>query len=69
MLGRAVVESRGLLDWSAVRDVMAAHDSNREDYTDLLLALVNLEIWCRMFLDGRSHEDVSVELHELMAAA
>ena len=69
VLGRSVVESRGLLDWSAVRDVMAAHDANREDYTDLLLALVNLEVWCRMFLDGRSHEDVSVELHELLAAA
>jgi asparagine synthase (glutamine-hydrolysing) len=69
LLSRQTVESRGLLSWTAVRDVMALHDSNREDYSDLLLVLVNLEIWCRLFLDRRSAEDVAVELHALTLAA
>jgi asparagine synthase (glutamine-hydrolysing) len=52
-----------------VRDVMDLHDTSREDFSDLLLVLVNLEIWCRLFLDGRSADDVATELHELALAA
>lgn len=69
LLGKASIESRGLLNWSAVRELSAAHDANREDFSDLLLTLVNLELWCRMFLDGRSASDVAAELHELSRAA
>jgi asparagine synthase (glutamine-hydrolysing) len=62
LLAREAIERRGLLDPLVVDEICAAHDANREDYTDLLLVLLNLEIWCRLFLDGRSYEDVAGEL-------
>ncbi len=64
LLGRHTVEKRGLLDSQTVQLVCEDHDHSREDYTDLILVLMNLEIWSRMFLDGKSHEDVSGELAE-----
>ncbi|MCB1623993.1 MAG: asparagine synthase (glutamine-hydrolyzing) [Pseudomonadales bacterium] len=62
LVNRATVESRGLLRWDAVAESLALHDANREDYTDLLLVLVNLELWCRLFLDGTSVGDLGEEL-------
>ncbi|WP_210394994.1 asparagine synthase (glutamine-hydrolyzing) [Motiliproteus sediminis] len=64
LLNRQRIESRGLFNWSAVERTMQQHDSNRADHTDHLLALMNLEIWCRLYLDGSSSEDISAELKE-----
>jgi asparagine synthase (glutamine-hydrolysing) len=69
LLNPAVVESRGYLSAPGVQAVLQAHDANREDYSDLLLVLMNLEIWCRLFLDQRSVEDVAGELSERARAA
>jgi asparagine synthase (glutamine-hydrolysing) len=69
LLNPAVVESRGYLSAPGVQAVLQAHDANREDYSDLLLVLMNLEIWCRLFLDQRSVEDVAGELAERARAA
>ena len=69
LLSRRVIESRGLVSWPAVSNLIAQHDANREDFSDLLLVLVNLEIWCRLFLDGRAADDVATELRELTLAA
>lgn len=68
LLSQAVVESRGLLAWPAVSRICDLHDSNRSDYTDLILLLMNLEIWCRIFVDGRSADDIGGELAERVAA-
>ena len=38
------------------------HEADRVDGTDRLLALLNLEIWSRLYLDGRSADDVAGEL-------
>ena len=40
---------------------MTLHESARRDYSDHLQCLMNLEIWCRNFPDGRSAEDVAAE--------
>ena len=69
LLNEQTVERRGLFAWPAVRSLVQAHDANREDYSDLLLVLINLEIWSRLFLDGRSAEDVGTELVERARAA
>jgi asparagine synthase (glutamine-hydrolysing) len=69
LLSREALANRGLLDPAAVEALCADHDANREDYTDLILVLMNLEIWSRLFLDGRSHEDVAAELAERSIAA
>jgi asparagine synthase (glutamine-hydrolysing) len=50
-LSEAQVARRGLFAWPAVRDLIESHRARRADHTDHLLALVNLELWCRIFLD------------------
>lgn len=53
---------RGLLEHAPVAKLIADHRANRIDGTDKLLALLNLEIWCRVYLDGRRSADVADEL-------
>jgi asparagine synthase (glutamine-hydrolysing) len=43
---------------------MADHEASRIDGTDVLLALMNLEIWSRIYLDRRDPADVADELQE-----
>jgi asparagine synthase (glutamine-hydrolysing) len=62
LVNRGTIAGRGLLRWDAVSEALALHDANRADYTDLLLVLVNLELWCRLFLDGATPGDVGDEL-------
>lgn len=69
LLSRKVIERRGLLAWPAVEELMSLHDSAREDFTDLLLVLMNIELWHRIFIDGRDAHDVGGELADLMKAA
>jgi asparagine synthase (glutamine-hydrolysing) len=68
LLGKSAIESRGLMSWPAVQSIVEAHDHSREDFTDLLLVMMNIELWCRMFIDGRDAQDVGGELSELLAA-
>jgi asparagine synthase (glutamine-hydrolysing) len=58
VLSREAVEGRGLFNWDVVEATIALHDANKEDHTDHLLSLVNLELWCRLYLDGMSVDDV-----------
>jgi asparagine synthase (glutamine-hydrolysing) len=67
MLSEEVVTRRGLFDYAQVRDLVHAHETNRLDGTDPLLALMNLEIWSRIYLDRRTPEDVTGELKEAVA--
>lgn len=69
LLSRDAIERRGLLSWPAVKSALRDHESNREDYSDLILVLLNLEIWCRIFLDARSPGDVGDELTDVTKAA
>ena len=66
LLSEPVVNGRGLFHYPAVHELIAMHEANRIDGTDRLLALLNLEIWSRMYLDGRTREDVSSELKEAL---
>lgn len=68
VLSRRSIERRGLLHWPVIAETIALHDANREDHTDHLLSLLNLELWCRLYLDGRSPEDVGGTLTEEAAA-
>jgi asparagine synthase (glutamine-hydrolysing) len=62
ILSRSVVERRGLLNWRAIESMLALHQTGRQDFTDHIMTLLTLEIWCRLFLDGRSAPDVADEL-------
>jgi asparagine synthase (glutamine-hydrolysing) len=68
LLSRTVVEARGLFEYPAVRELIALHEASRIDGTDQLVALINLEIWSRMYLDKRTPDDVTIELKEQMIA-
>ena len=63
------LQRRGLFDPAAVAEVIAAHRARREDYTDALLALINFEVWARLYVDGRDHRDVADELSAGLAFA
>ena len=64
VLSESSIRSRGLLHWDVVKETMALHEANREDHTDHLLALMNLELWCRMYLDGQSPEDLTAQFKD-----
>src|SRR5262249_346686 len=66
LLSERVVAERGLFRYPAVRELILGHEANRIDGTDRLLALLNLEIWSRLYLDGRSPMDVTDELKALL---
>lgn len=67
VLSPEALTRRGLFEPAAVAQLVAAHRAHREDYTDALLALMNFEVWARIYLDGRGHEDVAAELKAAMA--
>ena len=68
VLSRESVTRRGLLDPDAVQRTIREHEQQKADRTDHLLALINLEIWCRLYLDGQSAAGVSDRLRETLAA-
>jgi asparagine synthase (glutamine-hydrolysing) len=66
LLSPEVLRARALFRPEVVAALMADHESNRIDGTDALLALMNLEIWSRIYLDGREPEDVALEMRTYM---
>ena len=68
-LSERALRARGLLRHEPVAQLIADHRANRVDGTDKLLALLNLEVWCRVVLDRRSSSDVAEELAETVEAS
>ena len=64
LLAPEVVRSRGLFRQPMIERLIADHQANRIDGTDPLLALMNLEIWSRIYLDRRDPADVAAELKD-----
>ncbi|HZM35055.1 MAG TPA: asparagine synthase C-terminal domain-containing protein, partial [Burkholderiales bacterium] len=64
LLSEPSLGRRGFFNPAEVRELIGLHDANRIDGTDRLLALMNLEIWARLYLDRCTPEDVSAELEE-----
>jgi asparagine synthase (glutamine-hydrolysing) len=62
VLSRDAVERRGIFRHAAIAALIADHEANRIDGTDRLLALLNFEIWARIYLDDRPAEEVADEL-------
>jgi len=67
LLSETVIRRRGLFHFPTVRELIGLHEANRVDGTDRLLALLNLEIWSRLYLDGRSMDEVAAELKAMLA--
>jgi asparagine synthase (glutamine-hydrolysing) len=68
LLSRESIARRGLLDPDAVERTILEHEQMRADRTDHLLGLINLEIWCRLYLDGLDAASVTDEMKESLAA-
>ena len=67
LLSDSVVKGRGLFHFPEVQELISSHEANRIDGTDRLLTLLNLEIWSRLYLDGRAPNDVANELKAMLA--
>jgi asparagine synthase (glutamine-hydrolysing) len=64
VLSKGTIERRGFFSWEQVERTIQMHRSNRRDYTDHLLALMNFELWCRVYLDGAALSDVTQSLRD-----
>lgn len=62
VLSRESLERRGLFAPDAVATLVADHRASRNDYTEALLALLNFELWARLYLDGAAPDDLAHEL-------
>jgi asparagine synthase (glutamine-hydrolysing) len=67
VLAPDVVKARGLFRQPVIDRLVADHAANRVDATDALMALTNLEIWSRIYLDRREPSDVAAELKSYVA--
>jgi asparagine synthase (glutamine-hydrolysing) len=68
VLSRAAIEKRGFFSWTHVEKTIEMHRRNERDYTDHLLALMNFELWCRVYLDGTSSADITESLRDRAVA-
>jgi asparagine synthase (glutamine-hydrolysing) len=50
-LSEEQVRKRGLFQWPVIKQLIQRHDSQEGDFTDHLLALINLELWFQQFMD------------------
>ena len=62
LLAPEVVARRGLFRQDVVDRLVADHEANRVDGTDALTALMNLEIWSRVYLDRHDPAAVAADL-------
>jgi asparagine synthase (glutamine-hydrolysing) len=62
VLSKEAVIQRGLFDWKSVDETIRMHASSRADHTDHLQSMLNLELWCLIYLDGRSPDDLADQL-------
>ena len=58
LLSEDQIRRRGLFHWPAIQRLISDHAAERADHTDHLLALVMLELWCRIILDSNEWETV-----------
>jgi asparagine synthase (glutamine-hydrolysing) len=58
LLSEDQVRRRGLFHWPAIQRLISDHAAERSDHSDHLLALVMLELWCQIVLDGNEWESV-----------
>jgi asparagine synthase (glutamine-hydrolysing) len=60
---------RGLFEAAAVREMTERHLRGEENHSERLWALVNLEVWHRLFLDAEPAEEIGAATFAPGAAA
>jgi len=51
LLSKERIEKRGYFRYEYIRWVLDQHRRNRRNFTDLIFALVSLELWHQMYMD------------------
>lgn len=62
LLSPAALRNRGWFDPEAVTALIKANDSGKVDATYTIFGLMNIELWCRKFLDAPNLRKASMEL-------
>jgi len=52
LLSEDQIGRRGIFHWPAIQRLISDHAAERVDHTDHLLALIMLELWCQIVLEG-----------------
>jgi asparagine synthase (glutamine-hydrolysing) len=66
LLSEQALRKRGLFRPEAVKHLLETHASGRRDRSLHIWALVVLEIWFRMYVDGRTIESVQDEIDQII---
>ena len=64
VLSEERIRARGLVNWPVVQSLIEEHAAGREDYTDHLLGLMNLELWCSVYLDSVEPAELTSSLRQ-----
>ncbi len=59
LLRTPVFRERGLWNHHVVEAVMNEHTSGAADHSELLWEILNMELWCRLFLDGDEEAELA----------
>ena len=55
LLSRENIRKRGFFEADYVHGLLDRHFTGKQNLTDQIFALVTLEVWCRIYLDGRGY--------------
>lgn len=64
LLSEEQVRRRGIFHWPAVQAILQSHLEQKADHTDHVFALIALETWCRIYLDGQDWRSAPAPLNE-----
>jgi asparagine synthase (glutamine-hydrolysing) len=64
LLSEEQVRRRGIFHWPSVQAILQSHQEQRADHTDHVFALIALETWCRIYLDGQDWRAAPASLNE-----
>lgn len=68
LLSHKAIERRGWLAPDAVKKMITLHQTKKEDCTDILMSLICLELWARLYIDGTQPDVLAEDIKELCAA-
>ncbi|MEW6710181.1 MAG: asparagine synthase-related protein, partial [Candidatus Riflebacteria bacterium] len=60
MLSRSNIESRGLFNYPTVAKLIEDDRCGRIDGSYVILSVLCIEIWCRLFIDGVSYRQIKI---------
>ncbi len=66
LLSPEVISARGVFNPAVVQTMINEHRDNKHDHTDILIGLLNFEIWSRLMLDQTPPEILENELKQLI---